>query len=220
MPEEDGPYNPLDYDNLGHNVADALLARPALPLSSLSPFKGAGIYVLYYSGPFELYAQLANANRDGDFHVPIYAGKAIPAGARKGGRAPRPRGLALYRRLVEHGASCAHATNLDIEDFSCRYLVVEDIWIPLGESLLIERFQPLWNRVIDGFGNHDPGGGRHAGQRPLWDVLHPGRPWAERLRANERTPSEVAALVVLALSHLTNQNQSTETPKPGMDSDR
>jgi hypothetical protein len=26
---------------------------------------------------------------------------------------------------------------------------VDDIWIPLGESLLIEMFSPLWNKVLD-----------------------------------------------------------------------
>jgi len=40
---------------------------------------------------------------------------------------------------------------------------------------------PLWNTVIDGFGNHDPGAGRYNQAKSAWDVLHPGRPWAERL---------------------------------------
>jgi hypothetical protein len=39
--------------------------------------------------------------------------------------------------------------------------------------------------LIDGFGNHDPGKGRHAGLRPRWDTLHPGRPWAERLQPRD-----------------------------------
>jgi len=66
-------------------------------------------------------------------------------------------------------------------DFCCRFLVVDDIWIPLAESLLIEMFMPLWNLRIDGFGNHDPGRGRHKQKRSPWDTLHPGRPWASRL---------------------------------------
>jgi hypothetical protein len=52
----------------------------------------------------------------------------------------------------------------------------------LAESLLIERYRPLWNVVVDGFGNHDPGSGRHQGKRPNWDTLHPGRAWASRLQ--------------------------------------
>jgi len=41
--------------------------------------------------------------------------------------------------------------NLRSLDFLCRYLISDDIWIPLGESLLIEQFQPLWNVLIEGF---------------------------------------------------------------------
>ena len=44
-----------------------------------------------------------------------------------------------------------------------------------------------WTNIVDGFGNHDPGKGRHAGRRPLWDVLHPGRAWA--LRCADRIDS-------------------------------
>ena len=50
------------------------------------------------------------------------------------------------------------------------------VWIPLGESLLIERFKPVWNMVIDGFSNNAPGKRRFSQHRSLWDVLHPGRP--------------------------------------------
>ena len=53
--------------------------------------------------------------------------------------------------------------------------MVDDIWIPLGENILIERFKPLWNQVIDGFGNNDPGGRRATQYRSHWDVLHPGK---------------------------------------------
>jgi hypothetical protein len=46
-------------------------------------------------------------------------------------------------------------------------------------------FSPLWNRLIDGFGNHDPGKGRHQGKIPAWDTIHPGRKWAKRLQAGK-----------------------------------
>lgn len=80
----------------------------------------------------------------------------------------------LYRRLREHGESIERASNLELADFFCRYLVVDDLWIPLGEALLIETFSPLWNRVLDGFGNHDPGKGRYNQQRSLWDTVGNG----------------------------------------------
>lgn len=76
-------------------------------------------------------------------------------------------------------------------DFYCRYLVVDDIWIPLGESLLIDMFSPLWNMLVDGFGNHDPGKGRYNQQRSVWDMIHPGRPWAEKLQPNKKSSEEI-----------------------------
>jgi hypothetical protein len=65
--------------------------------------------------------------------------------------------------------------------------VVDDIWIPLGEALVIAKFSPLWNNLIDGFGNHDPGKGRYAGLRPRWDTLHPGRKWAYKCQERSET---------------------------------
>lgn len=47
--------------------------------------------------------------------------------------------------------------------------------------MLIETFKPLWNRAIDGFGNKDPGRRRATQYKSLWDVLHPGRKFAEKL---------------------------------------
>ena len=44
---------------------------------------------------------------------------------------------------------------------------------------------------IDGFGDHDPGKGRHSGKMPLWDCLHPGRAWAERLQPCAFTAEEL-----------------------------
>jgi hypothetical protein len=81
--------------------------------------------------------------------------------------------------------------SLAIADFQARYLTVDDIWIPLGESLLITRFRPVWNIALDGFGNHDPGKGRYNGLRPLWDHLHPGRHWAEKCAVRSETIDEV-----------------------------
>lgn len=46
---------------------------------------------------------------------------------------------------------------------------------PLGESLLISRFRPLWNVIVEGFGNNPTGGPRESQKRSPWDTLHPGR---------------------------------------------
>lgn len=174
------PFNPLNKKNLGLSVAEAMLQKEIVPLPP-TPFAGAGIYAIYYAGNFPQYAPLAEVNINGKWLKPIYVGKAIPEGARKGGLGlDMPAGNVLYKRLNEHAKSVKEATTLDIKDFACRYLIVDDIWIPLGESLLIEMFRPLWNVVVDGFGNHDPGSGRYNQQRSAWDILHPGRIWAEK----------------------------------------
>jgi len=190
------PFNPLDKKNLGASVAEAMLEQVPIPLRELKSFIGVGIYAIYYVGSFEAYRPLAERNRNGAFHAPIYVGKAVPAGARKGGGVGSGGSRALYLRLKEHAESIAIVNNLNISDFYCRFLVVDDIWIPLGESLLIAKFAPIWNAIIDGFGNHDPGSGRYKGLRPKWDVLHPGRLWADKCAARVETQQQIAGEIV------------------------
>lgn len=185
------PFNPLDKRHLGESVGQAMLRRPVVPLSDMEAFEGAGIYAIYYCGQFPAYELIAERNMDERFGTPIYVGKAVPKGARKGGGLGESPGRVLFNRLRRHARSIEEVSNLNIADFHCRYLIVDDIWIPLGESLLIAKFDPLWNTLIDGFGNHDPGKGRHAGLRPRWDVLHPGRPWAERCQPRAETADQI-----------------------------
>jgi len=181
------PFNPLDKTNLGESVAEAMLEQPVRALPPEDSFVGAGIYALYYEGRFSLYEEIAEMNRNGLHRWPIYVGKAVPPGARKGGYGlGSDPGQALYKRLSEHAESIRAVENLEIGDFRCRFLVVDDIWIPLAESLLVEMYSPLWNQHIDGFGNHDPGKGRRNQQRSPWDTLHPGRSWAARLQKPSR----------------------------------
>lgn len=183
------PYNPLDKQHLGQSVADALLGKPLINLMGLSPFKGAGIYAIYYEGDFPPYAPIS---RKTETEIPIYVGKAVPAGARKGdfGLDTDP-GPVLFKRLKEHADGIAQAENLEPDSFSCRHLVVDDIWIPLGEALLIAKICPLWNKLIDGFGNHDPGKGRYNQLRSRWDTLHPGRPWAMKCRKRPESAEQI-----------------------------
>jgi hypothetical protein len=186
------PFNPLDMANLGESITTAMLRSEPTPMLDLRRFNGAGIYAIYYTGDLPMYSLLADANRDGQFGQPIYVGKAVPAGARKGvlvGTSTR----ALGGRLAEHAASINAATNLDPADFHCRWLIVEPIWIPLGESLLIGRFAPVWNTIVDGFGNHDPGKGRQAGMVSRWDVLHPGRSWVHKFVPRTETAATIEA---------------------------
>ncbi|MFA7329810.1 MAG: Eco29kI family restriction endonuclease [Candidatus Delongbacteria bacterium] len=187
------PYNPLDKSNLGKSIADAMLASTIQQLGTLKRFTGAGIYAIYYAGPFEPYAPISWDGKEPIDLQPIYVGKAVPDGGRKGAVQDEGKSsTALFKRLNEHAKSIDQVENLDLKDFHCRYLVVDDIWIPLGERLLINRFAPIWNTLVDGFGNHDPGSGRHKGMRARWDVLHPGRSWALKCKARSESTEQIA----------------------------
>ncbi|MGI8643055.1 MAG: Eco29kI family restriction endonuclease [Thermomicrobiales bacterium] len=175
-------FDPLDYDNLAKSCVQELMSQGPYALPLPNRFTGAGIYAIFYRGTrnsFPAYSRWAAPEAD----HPVYVGKAIPIGGRRGTPTSAARGSAgpLFARLSEHAGSIEAATNLDIDDFACRFLVMKPVWISLAERFVIDHW-PIWNVCIDGFGNHDPGSGRHQGEVSWWDALHPGRPWAARLR--------------------------------------
>jgi hypothetical protein len=169
------PYNPLEKSELARSVETALLATEPRPLSQVPEFYGVGIYVLYYGGSLALYEPIAGTS------TPIYVGKAVPRGSRKALTDEAAIGKELWERISEHRESTVHAVDLSPADFMVRYLVADDVFIPLAERLMIRTAAPVWNVVVDGFGNHDPGGGRYNQRVSPWDALHPGRPWVPRL---------------------------------------
>jgi Eco29kI restriction endonuclease len=188
------PYNPLDKTNLGRSVAEALLMQPVAPMTETDALVGAGVYAIYYTGSFNPYQPVATKNANNVFEQPIYVGKAVPKGARKGGLAfDASTGRALRDRLRQHATSIDQANNLELTDFRFRSIIVDDIWIPLGENMLIELFKPIWNLVIDGFGNKDPGNRRAAQYRSSWDIIHPGRQFAEKLADGGSTVQALTA---------------------------
>jgi hypothetical protein len=185
------PYNPLAKENLGESVADALLRVAVRPLSETGDLVGAGVYAIYYVGGFKAYRPVKEQNEGQRFEQPIYVGKAVPKGSRKGGLGfDAGKGTALRDRLRSHAASIEQANNLKLADFHYRSLTVDDIWIPLGENVVIEKFQPLWNMVIDGFGNKTPGAGRGGSKQSQWDTLHPGRKFVTTLKLAQNALSE------------------------------
>jgi hypothetical protein len=100
------PFNPLSKLNLGFSGAEAMLAKSVEPMAPQVAFDGAGIYAIYYLGDFPAYKLLAERNRDERFASPVYDGKAVPAGARKGGLGlDAPTGRVLFQRLTEHAES-------------------------------------------------------------------------------------------------------------------
>ncbi len=186
MPND--PYNPLDRRRLGETLVRALEESKLFGLGPLSRFFGIGVYALYYRGAFPFYRKNVSPKK------PIYIGKADPPGGRKGIELTGKETSRLYSRLAEHIESIRQASNLEIGDFDCRYLIVDPIWIPFLESLLIEKYRPIWNVKIEGFGIHHPGSGRKGQKKSVWDTIHPGRVFAEGLPSNEKAQKILAEL--------------------------
>jgi Eco29kI restriction endonuclease. len=169
---------------------------PRIKLPPPSRFQGSGVYALYYSGDFSHYQALSDLFADGS-EIPIYVGKAVPPGWRTA-RSTALGSPDLFRRLNEHAKSIQQTSNLKIEHFTCRFIILAeqegDLVVPL-EAKLIRLYKPLWNNAVDGFGNHDPGSGRDNQAKSEWDVLHKGRNWATRLKGSSPKKSKIIAKV-------------------------
>ena len=185
------PYNPLDIESLALSIRVTLETQPTYPLGAISPFRGVGIYAIYYSGKFPAYEPLVTANQ-GRPIVPIYVGKAVSKGARKGaGVIDDPESNALSSRLRTHARSIRAVPSLSVDDFAIRFLRTMAVFAPLCESATIGLFKPTWNVVLDGFGNNPQGSGRDNQVRSEWDTLHPGRKAALKLGANPKKPKDL-----------------------------
>lgn len=157
---------------------------PVIALPPPDKFHGTGVYAIYYIGGSDLYQPVSERNRM-EFSMPIYVGKAVPQGWRQSRvvNKAEKKTYELYRRLREHNRSVQQVANLEEEDFMCRFMILENAesnLIGTVEAALIRYYRPIWNSLIDGFGNHDPGKGRYNQAKSDWDVIHPGRSWAEK----------------------------------------
>ncbi len=203
--------HPQPFDRTQHlykNEAFAELVKDAVrffngtPVHVLPPpeaFAGTGVYALYYTGAHPLYGRYAALNRLA-YQYPIYVGKAVPGGwrqARVSEDALNP-SRALANRLREHSRSIAQCPDLSLADFRCRFVIFEaeaSDMIGTVEAALIKLNRPLWNSTVDGFGNHDPGSGRYEQAKSDWDVLHPGRHWAEKCNGVAHAAGDIAERV-------------------------
>lgn len=158
---------------------------PVFPIPPPESFFGSGIYALYYIGTTGIYAKLGKEINRTAYNVPIYVGKAVPEGWRQSRNLDSFENKSkLFSRIKEHVKSIKSAKNLDKNDFRCRFMIFEGDaknMIAAVEAALIAEKTPLWNSVVDGFGNHAPGKERKTGRLPAWDVLHPGRGWTANM---------------------------------------
>lgn len=181
-------------DAFAEIIKDTIRFFNGTPVHLLPPpenFTGAGVYALYYIGKSPLYKHLYDLNRI-SFDQPIYVGKAVPRGWRQARL--QQASNELFARLDDHKDSVQQANNLEIADFRCRFMILEGAAVDMigtVEAALIRQYKPIWNSCIDGFGNHDPGSGRYDQAKSEWDILHPGRAWAGRLRGAHPDVKEV-----------------------------
>jgi hypothetical protein len=216
------PYNPLSRINLARSIADELLESEPSPLPPDKPFAGAGVYALYYAsekGGFEPYSRVNNFGWPFEEWVPIYVGKAAAPGSRTGGSGEEAEldyvpNTNLFNRLWEHAKSLEAANNLAPEEFRYRALVLDQVWIGLGEALLIHSYRPLWNQVISGFGIHVPGKGRKDQKKSEWDTIHPGRNLVSKPNSSSK-----AALKRRIDEHLDELEVTAPEDLSGIDSD-
>ncbi|WP_405615046.1 Eco29kI family restriction endonuclease [Streptomyces sp. NBC_01508] len=182
------PYNPLELESLGRSMEAQLMLCTPESLADVGPVYGSGIYALYYTGPNTLYSEISSPNCE----HPVYVGQARVTGVRKGRALENPDSVVLWDRLYEHRRSISQAHDLEVDDFQVRYLVAIEAFVSLAERVIIKHYHPVWNSIVDGFGNHDPGANRRPkSKRPAWDELHPGRWWSHP--DNMPTPSKTPA---------------------------
>ena len=169
--------------NLSADIIKFYKRQPCYQLASLEEQRNelrrhVGVYILFYRGKYRLYKHIAEINYE-DCNLAIYVGKEVESGRRTG--AMRTNTQSLFSRLREHSRSIEQSDGLSIKEFSFKVIAMGRDLITWGEATMIRHFQPTWNQLIDGFGIHDPGKGRYQQRRSVWDILHPGREFTNRL---------------------------------------
>lgn len=128
-------------------VYEAIEFFSRTPVYALPPpnqFLGSGVYYLYYVGNYALYKSIAQGNNN-VYIQPIYVGKSVPPGWRTA-RISSSETSDLFLRLREHTRSIQQGANLSIEDFRCRFMILNGIESDLigpVEAQLIRKYTPL-----------------------------------------------------------------------------
>ena len=178
----DSIFDPTDPNTAGRVVALTLVAQQKHSLAHIPDFYGAGVYAIYYKGDFAPYAMLSGREH------PIYVGKADPDNP--AAKDAIKQGTKLSARLREHAKSIRKArTTLKIEDFECRFLIVQTGFQKSAEDYLINFFKPIWNsetKICFGLGKHGDSSDTRGNKRSPWDTMHPGRAWADSTTENQK----------------------------------
>jgi len=140
--------------------------QPLTALAKLTPFVGIGIYAIYYTGTFPAYKSITSKN------TPIYVGRTMHKGYY--GKDHPPKSKSIYSRLIQHANKIKSTTDLNIDSFGCKYVIIEPYgWMPEEcQFQLIMKYKPIWNTKVRGFSHRNPGS-RRRGSLPEWDTIHP-----------------------------------------------
>lgn len=158
----------------------------------LKKFNGSGIYALYYNGSNELY-KTPNVHNTNSQPYPIFIGRT-PANLKANELEEKKKLTSLYQKIKEQARSIEEAKNLDIQDFTCKCMLLEKEEVLLSEAIeahLVNKYRPTWNSCIEGFANHNPGKGRSKQAPSEWDVVHPGRNWAKKLKGYPKNKKSI-----------------------------
>ncbi|WP_122574980.1 Eco29kI family restriction endonuclease [Pseudomonas viridiflava] len=184
-------FDPADPITAGRIVALTLISQPLHALASIPNFYGAGVYALYYNGGFPAYGALSNSDH------PIYVGKADPS--LSSAKEAIAQGTKLSIRLNEHAKSIRKAeSTLNIDDFKCRFLIVQSGFQKAAEDYLIGFFKPIWNsetKICFGLGKHGDSAETRDNKRSPWDTMHPGRSWADKSSKDQKTTEQIVSQI-------------------------
>ena len=199
-----------NFDEIIKDTIHFFNGTPVHSLPVRERFHGTGVYALYSIAKSGIYSKFNLVNRTA-FRMPIYVGKAVPKGWRQARHSSSTdtKSYELNNRIKEHSRSIKLGKGLDLTDFFCRFMILEgkesDLIGPV-EAALIRKYQPIWNTLIDGFGNHDPGKGRYEQAKSDWDVCHPGRSWAEKCQGAHANREELSKSIEDFLSELDEED--------------
>ena len=184
-----------DFEEIIKDTIRFFNGTPVQSVPAPERFHGTGVYAIYCIAKTGIYKDFHEINRT-SYDVPIYVGKAVPQGWRQARTSSSTETLSyeLNNRIREHGRSIEQGANLKLGDFRCRFMILEraesDL-IGTVEAALIRSYKPIWNSLIDGFGNHDPGSGRYEQAMSDWDVCHSGRTWAQKCKGKHNSKKEL-----------------------------
>lgn len=164
MPDAFAPayYDPLSTPDLTATICRKFEEQPAHLLADLPDFDGSG----YEGSSSHLYRPLSG------YLIPVYVGSAHSHSTATGAGTPT---RAPLRQRVGHHARSIDQTQLAIDEFVIRLLLMPDVHIDLGENGLRVGYKPVWNAVLRGFGAKEQGAATRSSAQSPWDAVHPGR---------------------------------------------